>query len=33
MMNDKLPALRVELKISTRLLFKLVFRVSGGSVP
>ena len=33
MTNDKLPALRVELKIFTRFVFMLVFRVSGRSVP
>ena len=31
MTNDKLPAFRVELKIFTRFVFKLVF--SGRSVP
>ena len=33
MTNDKLPAFRVELKIFIRFVFKLVFRVSGRSVP
>ena len=33
MTNDKLPAFRVELKIFTSFVFKLVFRVSGRSVP
>ena len=32
MTNDKLPTFRVELKIFTRFIFKLVFRGSG-SVP
>ena len=32
MTNDKLPTFRVELKIFTRFMFKLVFRGSG-SVP
>ena len=30
--NDKLPGFRVQLKIFTRFLFKLVFRVSGRIV-
>ena len=33
MTKDKLPAFRVQLKIFARFLFKLVFRVSGRSVP
>ena len=33
MTNGKLPAFRVELKIFTRFVFQLVFRVSGRSVP
>ena len=33
MTNDKLPAFRVELKIFTRFVFKVVFRVSGRSAP
>ena len=33
MTNDKLPTFRVELKIFTRFVFKLVFRVSGKMVP
>ena len=33
MTNDKLPSFRVELKIFTRFVFKLVFRVSGRSAP
>ena len=33
MANDKLPAFRLELKIFTRFVLKLVFRVSGRSVP
>ena len=33
MTNNKLPAFRVELKVSTRFVFKLVFRVSGRSLP
>ena len=32
MTNEKLPAFRVELKIFTRLVFMLDFRVSGRSV-
>ena len=32
MTKDKLPAFRVQLKIFTRFVFKLVIRVSG-SVP
>ena len=32
MTNEKVPAFRVELKIFTRFVFKLVFRVSR-SVP
>ena len=31
--NDERQVTRVELKIFTRLVFKLVFRVSGRSVP
>ena len=31
MANDKLPAFRLELKIFTRFVLKLVFRVSGRS--
>ena len=30
---NELPAFRVELKIFTGFIFKLVFRVSGRSVP
>ena len=33
MTNDKVPAFRVELKIFTRFVFKLVFGVSGRIVP
>ena len=33
MTKDKLPALRVALKILARFVFKLAFRVSGRSVP
>ena len=33
MTKDKLPAFRVQLKIFTRFAFKLVFRVTGKSVP
>ena len=33
MTKDKLPAFRVQLKIFTRFVFKLVFRVTGKSVP
>ena len=33
MMNDKLLELRVELKISTRFVFKLVFPFNRRSVP
>ena len=33
MTNVKQPAFRVELKIFLRFVFKLVFRVSGRSVP
>ena len=33
MTNYKLPAFRVELKIFTRFVFGLLFRVSGRSVP
>ena len=33
MTKDKLPAFRVQLKIFTRFVFKLVFRVTGRSVP
>ena len=33
MTKDKLPALRVALKIFIRFVFKLAFRVSGRSVP
>ena len=33
MTKDKLPAFRVELKIFTRFVFKLVFRVRGRCVP
>ena len=33
MTKDKLPAFRVQLKIFTRFVFKLVIRVSGRSVP
>ena len=33
MTKDKLPAFRVQLKIFTRSVFKLIFRVSGKSVP
>ena len=33
MTNYKLPAFRVELKIFTRFVFKLVFRVTGRIVP
>ena len=33
MANDKLPAFRLELKIFTRFVLKLVFRVSERSVP
>ena len=33
MMNDELPLFRVELKIFTRFVFKLVSRVSGKGVP
>ena len=33
MTSDKLPACRVELKIFTTFVFKLVFRVIGRSVP
>ena len=32
-MNDKLPAFRIKLKTFTKFVFKLVFRVSGRSVP
>ena len=32
MTNDKLPAFRVELKIFTRFLFNIIFRVSRRSV-
>ena len=32
-MNDKMLTFRVELKIATRLVFELVFRVRGRSVP
>ena len=31
--DDNLPAFRVELKIFIRFVFKLIFRVSGRSVP
>ena len=30
MTNNELPAFRVEFKIFTRFIFKLVFRVSGS---
>ena len=33
MTKDKLPAFRVQLKIFIRFAFKLVFRVTGKSVP
>ena len=33
MTKDKLPAFRIQLKIFTRFVFKLVFRVTGRSVP
>ena len=33
MTNVKLPAFRVELKIFTIFIFKLVFRVNGRSLP
>ena len=33
MRNDKLPAIRVQIKIFTRFAFKLVFRVIGRSLP
>ena len=33
LVNDKRQVSRVEWKIFTRFLFKLVFRVSGRSVP
>ena len=33
MTKDKLPAFRVQLKMFTRFVFKLVFRVTGRSVP
>ena len=33
MTKDKLPAFRIQLKIFTRFVFKLVFRVTGKSVP
>ena len=32
MTNDKLPAFKVEVKLFTRFVFKLVFRVSGRTV-
>ena len=33
LVNDERQVTRVELKIFTRFVFKLVFRVSGRSVP
>ena len=33
MRNDKLPTFKVQLNMFTRFVFKLVFRVSGRSVP
>ena len=33
MTKDKLPAFRVQLKILTKFVFELVFRVGGRSVP
>ena len=33
MTNCKLPTFRVELKIFTRFVFRLVFRVTGRIVP
>ena len=33
MTKGKLPAFRVQLKIFPRFVFKLVFKVSGRSVP
>ena len=33
MTKDRLPAFRVQLKMFTRFVFKLVFRVSGRGVP
>ena len=32
MTNDKLPAFRVQLKILTKFVFKLVCRISGRSI-